>query len=246
MWLLGRLSVRRKFQILGLCLLSIAAFIALGLYTRDARDRTVEFLGSSAVRNQGGVLGAFIAAGLVAALGFVGAWAVPIALLAWGWNRLRLRRPLELGIRTGLGALGLVSLLGFLYLVTSGNRPISGGIGEWIGFAAARLLGRVGGELALGTALVVLGVIAFEIGSSSPVRNAVQAVLSFLFAPFLSKEGHPEPKEAQVELPADVAAGPPTRRMRKPLAVEEEEIASAWDSREEKPRKQSRPRIIAR
>ncbi|HMI30690.1 MAG TPA: DNA translocase FtsK 4TM domain-containing protein, partial [Candidatus Limnocylindrales bacterium] len=95
MWLLGRLSVRRKFQILGLCLLSIGAFLVLALITRDARDQAAEFLGTGAVRNQGGVLGAILSGSLVLALGTVGAWTVPLALVAWGWNRLRNKPALE-------------------------------------------------------------------------------------------------------------------------------------------------------
>lgn len=244
MWLLGRLSVRRKFQILGLCLLSIAAFLALGLFTRDVRDQAVELLGSGAVRNQGGVLGAWIAAGLVAVFGFVGAWAVPVALLAWGWNRLRLRPALELGIRTGLGALGVTFLLGFLYLVSAGSRPLAGRLGEWVGLTATRFLGRIGGELVLGTALVVLAVISFEIGSSQRGRNAIQAAIAFLLAPFRPRGGRPRPIDSMAETPA--AAAPPARRPRKPPAVEEEEIASAWTAMEEKPRQPSRPRIVGR
>src|SRR6185503_5804871 len=180
MWPLGRLSVRRKFQILGLCLVSIGAFLALALITRDARDQAVELLDTGTVRNQGGVLGAILSGGLVEALGMVGAWAVPVALLVWCWNRLRLKPALETGLRTVLGAVGLVFLLGFLHLITSGNRPLSGGVGEFIAMSTARLVGKIGGELLLGTAMVIVGVIAFEIGSSQHVRQAVQAMVTAL------------------------------------------------------------------
>ena len=67
MWLLGRVSVRRKFQILGLCLLSVALFLVLALATRDARDTTADLISTGAVRNQGGIIGAFAASGLVSA-----------------------------------------------------------------------------------------------------------------------------------------------------------------------------------
>jgi len=130
MWPLGRLSVRRKFQILGLCLLCIGAFLGLALVTRDARDQAVELLGNDAVRNQGGVLGALLSGTLISVLGIVGAWAVPLALIAWGLNRLRLKPALETGIRTALGLVGLFFLLGFLHLITSGNRALSGSAGR--------------------------------------------------------------------------------------------------------------------
>jgi S-DNA-T family DNA segregation ATPase FtsK/SpoIIIE len=237
MWPLGRVSVRRKFQILGLCLFSIGAFLGLALATRDGRDHVVELLGTGAVRNQGGVLGAIVAGGLVSFLGVVGAWAVPLTLVAWGWNRLRLKPALETGIRTVLGTFGLFFLLGFLYLITSGNRGIAGQAGEAIAMTSARLLGKIGGELALGTAMVVVGVIAFEIGSSQPVRQAVQAALAFLGIPF---------RRGRLESPAASAAASPGRG-RKPPAIEEEEIAHAWDTTPEKqqPRAPSRPRIVS-
>ncbi len=241
MWPLGRLSVRRKFQILGLCLVSIGAFLALALITRDARDQAVELLDTGTVRNQGGVLGAILSGGLVEALGIVGAWAVPVALLVWGWNRLRLKPALETGLRTVLGAVGLVFLLGFLHLITSGNRPLSGGVGEFIAMSTARLVGKIGGELLLGTAMVIVGVIAFEIGSSQHVRQAVQAMVTALFAPFRRKTAE-EPKR----VPETVEGAPAGARGRKPAAIEEEEVQSAWEAAQEKPRAPTRPRIVSR
>lgn len=249
MWLLGRLSVRRKFQILGLCLLSIGAFLVLALVTRDARDQTSELLGTGAVRNQGGVLGALLSGGLVSGLGIVGAWAVPLALVAWGWNRLRLKPALETGIRTVLGVIGLFFLLGFLHLITSGNRAISGALGEFVGLTAARILGKIGGELALGTGLVVVGVIGFEIGSSQAVRQAIQGALGVLAAPFRRGKARGKPRGESREDPGvSESAAPPfsTARGRKSPAIEEEEIANAWGPGRETARPPSGPRIVSR
>jgi S-DNA-T family DNA segregation ATPase FtsK/SpoIIIE len=239
MWPLGRLSVRRKYQILGLCLLCIGAFLALALVTRDARDQAVELLGASAVRNQGGVLGALLSGALVSFLGIVGSWAVPLTLVVWGWNRLRVKPALETGLRTALGAVGIFLLLGFLNLITGGNRALSGGAGETVALAASRLLGKIGGELILGTALVVVGVVAFEVGSSQLARQALQRTLAMLAAPFTKGKGGLKPAAA----PPNPEAAP---RGRKPAAVEEEEIASAWQAEPEKKAPPSRPRIVAR
>lgn len=242
MWPLGRLSVRRKFQILGLCLLCLGAFLTLALITRDARDQTVELLGSTAVRNQGGVLGALLSGGLVSLLGIAGAWALPLALIAWGVNRLRLKPALEAGLRTVLGAIGLLFLLGFLHLITSGNRALSGGAGELVALTAARLLGKIGGELVLGTAIVVVGVIAFEIGSSQRVRQAVQAALAFLVLPF--QRG----KLAKLRAAGAEQAGAVMQPIkgRKTPALEEEEIANAYEPEPERPKPPSRPKIVSR
>jgi len=246
MWPLGRLSVRRKFQILGLCLLCIGAFLTLALATRDTRDQTVELLGNEAVRNQGGVLGAFLSGGLVSILGMVGAWALPLALIVWGWNRLRLKPALETGIRTALGGIGLLILLGLLHLITSGNRALSGGAGEIVAMTAARLLGKIGGELVLGTALVVVGVVAFEIGSSQRARQAIQAVLAFFALPFRKQKPGAKPAEALDRESAAASASAAAARGRKTPALEEAEVASAWEAEAEKPRPPSRPRIVSR
>src|SRR6267154_348360 len=246
MWPLGRLSVRRKFQILGLCLLCIGAFLTLALVTRDGRDQAVELLGNAPVRNQGGVLGAVLSGSLVSTLGMVGAWALPLAMLLWGWNRLRLKPALETGIRTALGAIGLFILLGFLHLITSGNRALSGGAGEIVAMTAARLLGKIGGELVLGTALVVVGVIAFEIGSSQRARQAIQAVLAFFALPFRKQKPAAGPGERLDRETAGPPAAAPGTRGRKTPAIEEAEIASAWEPGSERPRPPSRPRIVSR
>ncbi len=244
MWPLGRVSVRRKFQILGLCLISVGAFLGLALATRDARDHVVDLLATGAVRNQGGVLGAIVAQGLVSFFGILGAWAVPITLVAWGWNRLRLKPALETAIRTVLGTFGLFFLLGFLYLITSGNRAIAGVSGETVAMTSARLLGKIGGELLLGTAMVVVGVLAFEIGASQPLRQLVQKVIAFLGAPF--RHGEPEGRLDSTTMSAATGAQP--TRGRKPPAIEEEEVAHAWESAPERqqPRAPSRPRIVSR
>src|SRR5262245_21622823 len=163
---LGRISVRRKHQILGLCLVSIALFLALALASRDGRDTAADLLASGAVRNQGGVLGALAAGGIAGFLGQVGAWALPLGLLAWGWNRLRLKPPADLAVRTGLSVAALWCGLGLLYLLSAGSRAWAGALGEWIGAGSARLLGRVGAQLALGTLLIVITAVAFELGAA--------------------------------------------------------------------------------
>ena len=256
MWLLGRVPVRRKYQILGLCLVSVALFLAVALFTRDPRDTASDLLSTGAVRNQGGVVGAFVATGIVGALGLVGAWLVPIALVAWGWNRLRLRPAGELWLRTAVAASGAAAALGLLYLLSGGNRGLVGGTGEGIGLMATRLLGRVGSELVLGTALVVIALVAFELGASSPLRRAAGALLARLLpgtptrrraapAGAPDSNGAPSASGVSAERTAVEAVG---RRGRKTsIEQEEEALASALAPPDEAAvRRDSKPRIVAR
>ncbi len=249
MWLLGRLSVRRKFQILGLCLLSIALFLGLCLATRDARDAVSEVLGSGAVRNQGGILGAVASAGLVAALGPVAAWLVPVLLLLWSWNRLRLRPPGDLALGSALGAAATLLALGLLYLLAGGNRALAGVAGEWSGQWSARLLGRIGGELALGTGLLIAGVVAFELTSPrSPLRLAAAALAARILParkPRPKRGGEPEAPWEEEALASGAAAA--KARGRRSPAEEEDAVARAFGAEPERSRPaESRPRIVGR
>jgi DNA segregation ATPase FtsK/SpoIIIE-like protein len=248
MWLLGRLPVRRKHQILGLCLLSVALFLGLALATRDPRDVVSEVMGTGAVRNQGGVLGAVTAAGLVRFLGPLAAWLPPALLLVWGLNRVRLKPVAGPGLWSGLGAGAATLALGFLYLVTGGSRPVAGALGEWVGQLAARLLGRIGAELALGTALAILGIVAFEVTSPrSPLRLAVASVLARVLPPrhpARAKRGAEGERSGEAVAEEALLLSKP--RPKKSPAEEEEEMVRAFGPAEEKPKPESRPRIIGR
>ena len=250
MWLLGRVSVRRKYQILGLCFLSLALFLLLALVTRDSRDTAADLVGTGAVRNQAGVLGALSAAGLVSALGAVGVWIVPLALLAWGWNRLRLRSAGDLWLRTGLGAAAFLAGSGLLYLLAGENRAWVGAVGAGIGRFVARFLGTIGGELVLGTALVILCVIAFELGTASTLRQLLAATLARL-APGEGKKKKPAAAAGDAEPVAAAAPAEPAPRVKRgrPAPAEEEadlERAFSVAKTAIAPPKESRPRIVGR
>jgi DNA segregation ATPase FtsK/SpoIIIE, S-DNA-T family len=248
MWLLGRVPVRRKIQILGLCLLSLSLFLILALFTRDPRDTAADLVGAPSVRNQAGVLGALAAAGLYALFGAFAAWAIPVVLLAWGWNRLRLRPAAELWIRTALGFAVVASGSGLLYLLSGENRAWVGGFGAWIGRSSSRLLGTVGGELVLGTGLLIMGVVAFELGASSPLRQVLGSFLSR----WSSKErpgtrrAAPAPNAEQTPAALEPAGGARNRRPRPGPAEEEEELQQAFAPNAASAVKESRPRIVAR
>lgn len=252
MWLLGRVSVRRKYQILGLCLLSLALFLLLALTTRDARDTAADLVGTGAVRNQAGVLGALAAAGLVTALGAVGSWIVPVTLLAWGWNRLRLRPAGDLWLRSGLGAAAFLAGSGLLYLLAGENRAWVGAVGAGIGRFTARFLGTIGGELVLGTGLVILCVVAFELGTASTLRQLLGAALARLAPAGNSKKRRsgsaaPEAEStgaaAVAEPPGALARG---KRGRPAPAEEEADLERAFTPARPAPPKESRPRIVGR
>jgi len=244
--LLGRVSVRRKYQILGLCLLSIALLLILALTSRDPRDTTADVIGSGSVRNQAGVLGALAASGLDTAFGSLGAWAVPLLLLAWGWNRLRLHAAGELWIKTGLGTAAFLCGSGLIFLLGGENQAWVGAVGGWIGRLAARLLGTIGGELFLGTGLVIVGVVALELGAASPLRQLVGSWLARL-APQRGRKKKVAAAPAVESAEAESPAAPPRLKRGRPAPAEEEaELERAYGTPASAPTKESRPRIIGR
>jgi S-DNA-T family DNA segregation ATPase FtsK/SpoIIIE len=244
---LGRVSVRRKYQILGLCLLSIALLLILALFSRDPRDTTADVIGSGSVRNQAGVLGALAASGLAAAFGVLGAWAVPLVLLAWGWNRIRLHPAGALWIKTGIGTAAFLCGSGLLFLLGGENQTWVGAVGGWIGRLSARLLGTIGGELFLGTGLVIVGVVALELGAASPLRQLLGSWLARL-APAKGRKKKAVATPAAESAEAEPAAALPARpRRSRPMPAEEEaELERAFGSETPAPPKESRPRIVGR
>ncbi|HKO23028.1 MAG TPA: DNA translocase FtsK [Candidatus Eisenbacteria bacterium] len=243
--LLGRVSVRRKYQILGLCLLSIALFLSLALFSRDPRDTTADVIGSGSVRNQAGVLGALAASGLNSAFWSVGAWAVPLLLLAWGWNRLRLHAAGELWIKTGLGTAAFLCGSGLIFLLGGENQAWVGATGGWIGRLAARLLGTIGGELFLGTGLVIVGVVALELGAASPLRQLVGSWLARL-APQKGRKKKVAAAPVVESAEAEPAMPPRMKRVKPAPAEEEAELERAFGTQPPAPPKESRPRIVGR
>jgi S-DNA-T family DNA segregation ATPase FtsK/SpoIIIE len=131
--------------------------------------------------------------------------------------------------------------MGLLFLLSAGNRELVGRAGEWIGQVAARLLGTVGGELVLGTALLVLAVVAFELGGVSPLRRLVGGFLTRVLP---DAPGSRRPTGATAdETPPASAIG----RGRKPPMEEEEELAKAFaPPGTEAPRRETQPRIVGR
>jgi S-DNA-T family DNA segregation ATPase FtsK/SpoIIIE len=244
---LGRVSVRRKYQILGLCLLSISLFLILALFSRDPRDTTADVIGSGSVRNQAGVLGALAASGLAAAFGVLGAWAVPLLLLAWGWNRIRLHPAGELWIKTGLGTAAFLCGSGLFFLLGGENQTWVGAVGGWIGRLAARLLGTIGGELFLGTGLVIVGVVALELGAASPLRQLLGSWLARLApAKGRKKKAAAAAAAESAEAEPSTASAARTRRSRPMPAEEEAELERAYGADPPVPPKESRPRIVGR
>src|SRR5258705_13335709 len=96
------LSERRQRQIAGVLLVALGLVATVGLASYRA---PAEGAAAWTVRNAAGPLGAALAHALLGGLGRIAAWAAPLALFAWGVNRLRARPPAPLALETAFGAL---------------------------------------------------------------------------------------------------------------------------------------------
>src|SRR5205814_10110996 len=117
----------------------------------------------------------------------------------------------ERWLRTALAAAAALSAMGLVYLLSGENQANVGRLGEGVGRIASHLLGKVGAELLLGTALLVVGVIAFEIGSSSPLRKLLGSLLA-QFSPPRGKANRALAEEPAGDDPAAAGAVAPRGR----------------------------------
>jgi DNA segregation ATPase FtsK/SpoIIIE-like protein len=152
-------------EALGIFLLLAGILTALALFSYDSHDPNLFSLTTgdpAAPSNWIGRFGASLASALYALLGLA-AWGVPVALLAWGWQRFW-QRPVE---NPGSKAAGLAllflsvpSLLSLLFGRRSlfGSEMETGGVvGRALGAAAKGRLGATGALLLL-LALALLAV----------------------------------------------------------------------------------------
>ncbi|MBI5837234.1 MAG: DNA translocase FtsK 4TM domain-containing protein [Candidatus Eisenbacteria bacterium] len=156
------LSDRRQSQILGVLLLALGALTAVSLFTYDIADWP-HALGTG-YRNACGPVGALFAFALRFIFGKLAVWAVPVALFAWGWNRLRQNEAGELAVRTAIGAAILVTFVTLVALWVP--EAWTGRVGGALAGVVTGVLSRVGSVILLGTLLTVLLLVASEVGFS--------------------------------------------------------------------------------
>ncbi len=164
----GRAS---RFWGVGLGLLSL--FVLTGLVTYSGSDGTPPG-GPLSPRfaNAAGIVGEIAARLSLDALGWGGAWVVPILFFVWGWNRFR-RQTLRDGlVPTLLGvtlAVSVSSLTAFFW-----QRSGGGEVGVWVAGGARVLLGPAGGFLFL----LVLAVLAVGFVAEREMAAAARACIA--------------------------------------------------------------------
>jgi DNA segregation ATPase FtsK/SpoIIIE, S-DNA-T family len=165
-----RISVPRRHQLLGLAFIFLALLVALALGSAAGADgrRAMGFLAPDTL----GAVGRALAHGLWGFLGPAVAVGLPIALAAWGLNRLLLRPVAALAART-LAAMALAFfLLGLLGLGDlDGQR--AGLHGQAVAVKAAGMLGDVGAHLVLWAGLLVAVLALLDLGLADFLMAAV-------------------------------------------------------------------------
>jgi S-DNA-T family DNA segregation ATPase FtsK/SpoIIIE len=158
------LSERRRQQVLGVLLVALAALTGASLFTYRA---PVEGARPWAEPNASGPLGAWLAHGLHSLLGRAAAWGIPLAALAFGWNRLRGAPLRPLAVRAAVGTLLVVELLALVGLLGARAAAWSGALGAGLGAASLSLAGVTGSAILLGALFTVTLLVASELGFSA-------------------------------------------------------------------------------
>jgi S-DNA-T family DNA segregation ATPase FtsK/SpoIIIE len=154
---LEQISVTRRQQILGLLLVALGFLALLALFTLA---RAPGPLVASLPRDACGPVGVLLARLLAFVFGRVLALAVPIAIIAWGMNRLLLRPTTALLARSLAAGALVLFLAGILGVSHDRDGFWVGILGQAIGVKATDLLGRIGAYVVLWTGLLV-AVLAF-------------------------------------------------------------------------------------
>jgi S-DNA-T family DNA segregation ATPase FtsK/SpoIIIE len=175
----------RASRWLGLAFIALGLFLSVSLATFDpgayhaawerhavrfgGADEIAAFAGewqgpsgplSGLAANAGGSLGVLCATLLLGLLGWVAVGALPLACLAWGWNRTFAHPVRRLVWRTA-AAIPLVSSVAAVAAAT--GSPVWGGaLGESLWAVARDAVGGVGGALVLAVATIGFGVFEAE------------------------------------------------------------------------------------
>lgn len=145
----------------------LAAMVTLSLATHSPRDLGRDQSDFARVENVSGIVGAYVSGVLFKALGPLGAWTVPLAILLWSLNRLRRSEWKRLALRC-LIAGGFVLVILCLLSVWTGDSNVrwGGGVGDELGGLVTAAFGSLGAHLLLWALLLSLTFIVTDV----PIR----------------------------------------------------------------------------
>ncbi len=161
MSVLAQLSLARRQQILGILLIALGVLSGLSLLTMGGpRGALVASFGPDAC----GFAGSFLARLLAGLFGRIPALLVPVALVAWGANRVLLRPPTALLARSLAASALLFFIIGILGVSHARDSFWVGYLGEAIGVQATGWLGAVGAHVVLWAGLLVAVLSLLDLG----------------------------------------------------------------------------------
>jgi S-DNA-T family DNA segregation ATPase FtsK/SpoIIIE len=174
-----RTSADRRREVLAFLFLILAVLLAISLLSYSAADYARTATRESIV-NFGGVFGALAAHWLFRVMGYL-AYTIPVALLAWAYNRMKGLQMTVLASRTVL-AVALVVLVSLLLSIvpppiSPSGFKLAGQLGSSLASLSVRLLGRAGSYV------VGLGLLVAVLSSEAAFRNAIRRSFSHVRRP---------------------------------------------------------------
>ena len=142
-----RFQKDKKNEIYTVALFALSIFIFLAL---------VSF---SSEKNYIGIVGMYLAKGLIMALGSMGAYLVPLSLLIWGWQKIKQVKREKIYVKIIGFVIFLVSVCGLLSLLNNDKLQTVNKIGGYLGAGLTcfliKYIGSVGTYILLLTSLVL-------------------------------------------------------------------------------------------
>ncbi len=142
-----RFQKDKKNEIYTVALFALSIFIFLAL---------VSF---SSEKNYIGIVGTYLANGLIVALGSVGAYLVPLSFLIWGWQKIKQVKREKVYVKVIGFVIFLVSVCGLLSLLNNDKLQTVNKIGGYLGAGLTcfliKYIGSVGTYILLLTSLVL-------------------------------------------------------------------------------------------
>jgi S-DNA-T family DNA segregation ATPase FtsK/SpoIIIE len=204
-------------EVFGTIFFAVAVYAAVALFSYTPRDPsfTHGVPAKSSVLNRGGLVGAYLADGLVQALG-TGALIFPVVFLAAGWAMIRGGRFGQWPMHLGAGVLFLAAFCSMLGLHFSGDplfhsadRP-GGLVGSLLAGVLAAWLGIIGGTVILTTLLFLSFLTVTGISMNTLIDTGMQGCrwmavkiseVGLKFASLYQQwEEHREVRKAQEEI----------------------------------------------
>ncbi|MFH1784702.1 MAG: DNA translocase FtsK [bacterium] len=209
MKIFSQFKKEKKQEMYTVGLFALALFIFLSLVS------------SSSPQNYIGIIGVYVAEGLIIAFGSIGAYLVPLSFSMWGWQNLKQIKREKVYIKAVGFVIFLISVCGLLSLINKdtlrGVDKIGGYLGAGLTYVLVAYVGFLGAYIVLITALILSLLLATRF-SIIPSIIFLQDKAKQLWAQISAVKNKENPKQVRIKKP-QIAVKEPVEQEKKPPTI---------------------------